>query len=899
MVSGIVEIFDFSSLQSLFTFSGALLCSTYNADPSGASVFVDLYHPSAQNRKQAVEALVNMNKLSTMPFSDDKKNLLVTGIAQRLSDDSPDVVNEVLKFKTEDLIKIIGEANLIKKLKSIIGNEFMAQKKWQNVIGSAVKHITSKHLLSESNEIEIFLAILPYMFSVNETAFDHSKAIIKSGIASRFPIVKQLQACKHNSENHLDAVNKLLQNSFDESKVNEIVQFIKTTPEAEMSTMSAFHVINLLTHVLMKNSNHNLSTAVFDVVMKLSQRFDVRPIDINQYVQELYGKNRPEKLSVQLIEQCVRAIIEKTNFSAVVSSKTIDFTLATDELCLVLKIHDHICRGLFNKLTNSFYNRVMSRFVRILLPSIEKQLDFFSNFFIVHHIDRLASMRIGAEVQLRSIRILNELLTHANSLKDLTMEVFVRIISGLTSPFEAIRLLTIDTIDKLHALLDQSSEYSKFFGLILREKEKVCMSPEELSLFLFQTKLKRTDLFRFIQRPDTAMVLKASSLNMLHLVNDDKLDTMYLKIVIDVALDILKRIDGTQITVLGPLESIVVYHAIIRFNSENISSISKPGNYRTFFEFVLQQSNVYVEDIDNKLQSISVVAMNLNMFNDFPKFNVNQQKFIVESIVKATTFAKQNDVRTRASKFFRKTVELDGKIEINILTKMVQVTSIDAAKRKGVKCLSQDLLQTPEWKCGVTLLEFLHRKRLKNPLHLIRQLFPVLQKCLDFDDQSMVEYAKQLVLNDILNCCSLLPSTVEFQESDFKIELVVQCVRGTQNPQTHHHALQLLTELATRIPESVLHHIMEIFTFVGCTVVRRDDDYIYQLISNVIKSVVPILKENNIIQVLRAFSVIIIDVPTHRRLALYEDLLKTLGPREYLWMFMAIVFEKDVRQMDG
>ena len=40
------------------------------------------------------------------------------------------------------------------------------------------------------------------------------------------------------------------------------------------------------------------------------------------------------------------------------------------------------------------------------------------------------------------------------------------------------------------------------------------------------------------------------------------------------------------------------------------------------------------------------------------------------------------------------------------------------------------------------------------------------------------------------------------QESQFNVELVVQCVRLSLNPQTHHHALLLLSTAAAIFPVS-------------------------------------------------------------------------------------------------
>lgn len=103
--------------------------------------------------------------------------------------------------------------------------------------------------------------------------------------------------------------------------------------------------------------------------------------------------------------------------------------------------------------------------------------------------------------------------------------------------------------------------------------------------------------------------------------------------------------------------------------------------------------------------------------------------------------------------------------------------------------------------------------------------------------------------------------------------------------------------------------MMEIFTFMGSTVVRRDDAYTYQIISNIIKSIIPTLIKSNdnksqddrndlVIPVIRVFCDIILDVPEHRRLCLYTDLLQTLDAKQYLWMFLIVLFESHVHNFE-
>lgn len=211
---------------------------------------------------------------------------------------------------------------------------------------------------------------------------------------------------------------------------------------------------------------------------------------------------------------------------------------------------------------------------------------------------------------------------------------------------------------------------------------------------------------------------------------------------------------------------------------------------------------------------------------------------------------------------------------------------------------------------GVTLLELMeNKKKIENPSPLIPLLFEILNVCLQIEEQSIVEYSKQLVLSALLHLCQKYQEdkqlekkvTTPLPESTFRIDLIVQCVRGSQNPQTHNQALLLLSHCAVVHPQQVLHNIMDIFTFMGSSVVRHDDVFSFQIISNIIESVIPtIVTKNNkesvdlVIPVFKVFADILLDVPEHRRLPLYTKLISTLGTGKYLWMFLCVVFESHI-----
>lgn len=163
-----------------------------------------------------------------------------------------------------------------------------------------------------------------------------------------------------------------------------------------------------------------------------------------------------------------------------------------------------------------------------------------------------------------------------------------------------------------------------------------------------------------------------------------------------------------------------------------------------------------------------------------------------------------------------------------------------------------------------------------------------------------MEYTKQLLLSCLLNVCHRLSpdggamaagwcmlrtrgsathnlcflthhvilSADVLDEEKFSVELVVQCIRASDVPQTHHHALLLLGSAATIFPvssthttwsyfhrggvkswllflfvlqEKVLHNIMPIFTFMGANLLRLDDAYSFRVIDKTVQLVIPAL----------------------------------------------------------
>ncbi|KAM4715615.1 LOW QUALITY PROTEIN: HEAT repeat-containing protein 1 [Anableps anableps] len=226
------------------------------------------------------------------------------------------------------------------------------------------------------------------------------------------------------------------------------------------------------------------------------------------------------------------------------------------------------------------------------------------------------------------------------------------------------------------------------------------------------------------------------------------------------------------------------------------------------------------------------------------------------------------------------------------------------------------------WQRVTLILELLqHKKKLKRAQVLVPVLFSLLSRSLELSagDQTNMEYTKQLLLSCLLNVCNKLspdggPLAAEvLDEEKFSVELVVQVIRSSDMPQTHHHALLLLAATAAIFPEKVLHNIMPIFTFMGANILRLDDAYSFRVIEKTMQMVVPALVQAHrlsdgssapimiavVTKIMHVFADALPHVPEHRRLPVLSQLVTALGPAHFLWILMMLLLKLHATQSSG
>ncbi|XP_048255630.1 HEAT repeat-containing protein 1-like [Haliotis rufescens] len=382
-------------------------------------------------------------------------------------------------------------------------------------------------------------------------------------------------------------------------------------------------------------------------------------------------------------------------------------------------------------------------------------------------------------------------------------------------------------------------------------------------------------------------------------------------------LPLLDRLLQVPEDKFGGLELDCVELLLGRYTSETIACVQDAS----------LPLNVLVKAIESPLNPVqsgrSVAEMAIDqisreVYDGLPTRSVQQA--ILSSLFTAWLNTANINVSNSVRKTVKKTLHLQAEHIISELKPVLQIsTARKVREAKRQRKLPEEESSTlavfdrPEWQRVVIILEAVQdKKKLDNRAQLIPVCFQVLAKALDLEDHNSAEYIKQLLLTTIYNLCNRFNTDQDggsIPEEHFSMELIVQCIRTSDNPQTHHQALLVLTVSAKICPEHLLHNIMTVFTFMGANILRQDDSYSFHVISKILENVIPAListcegkssprkssltskPEEVITMVMRVFVDAYPYIPQHRKLMLYTKLVRIVGQKQYLWRCLLLFIE--------
>lgn len=861
-------------------------------------MFENLYHHNANIRTEAVAYLVqNFKKINLT--NNESGDILRLTVAERLNDDNPNVLIEVLNIEASQLVELIGADELVAKLSKLLMRYWKSPEKWEKVRNKALNMLTSDGVYQCSDSNIVLIAILPFLFPSDKEGIPVYNLIKNSSYAKTSQLIKSLP------KNIQDLSNL-------PSLVIDALEECKKLPSSES-------LLATIRNVLLENQKTGSISVQFALLLLAyaiepfrSPEFGVRSV---QVVKEILIKRKltlidgiitdtalfkTQEIPVEAITTLLKHLITNTIFTGPSTS----FSQQDIETKLKLEIFQFLVEKFFNAAPTerSSFNDVIKVFLDTVCNSNHLTKILFFSQFCASHVVYQDNEGLSLELQIRTMRLLNHVLEsnqeHAGSYPS---ELFQNILISLTAEQSIIREFGMEIVKTLHQQKIPAS-WKFLFDKLESRRSEVLMDSEQLSLILFLITNKTTSVhlkniiegfLSTIKDSETFDYIQSSLLMILkHLTDKKVLDVMTqaaLKLV-EINDDSILRYDDCQ--------SSIIKLVLMKINEATIS---------TMWSLTTKSLECHrlLSDDDGRFLTPSILVLKAIDEDVFAKLHSDRRVVVFHQIVKCSMNEHPRIIQAANKTFL--SLNIDAKMVKATLIKMPRIDQQEQKEQRKKKNLFESPLASKEWKEGVTLLELLQNKTkgVTNQHELIPLLFDVLDNCLRTSTESNMEYTRQIVLSLLLNVCQKVSPdgkahrALGIQDSLLNTDLVIRCIKESENPQTHHHSLLLLAQLALMTPDQVLNDMMAIFTFVGTTLIRHEDSYSFQIISKIIENVVPTLAigkrgGDDILPILKIFASIVLKVPDHRRLMLYVKLLSTLDVNKYLWMFVGLVMESQV-----
>uniref|UniRef100_A0A8C9CEJ9 HEAT repeat-containing protein 1 n=1 Tax=Phocoena sinus TaxID=42100 RepID=A0A8C9CEJ9_PHOSS len=864
---------------------------------SDTSLMLSLNHPLAPVRLLAINHLKNV--MTTSKESIDE-SFIKEAILTRLGDDSIDVVLsaisafEIFKQQFSSEVTVSHLLNLFQRA------ELSKNKGWYNVLEIAADILIKAEILSENEKLsnQVVVHLLPFMVISNDDmeSAEMKMAIYlsKSGICSLHPL---LRGWKEALENVIKstksgeligvASQKMIElladniNSGDPSSMLKMVEDLISVGEKESFSLKqkvTFHVIMAVLVSCcssLKETHFPFATRVFSLLQKKIKKLEsvITTVEIpSEWNFELMmDRGIPLELWAHYVEQLrtARRIAVEDSVLLVFSLKNFIHALkapksfpkddtwwnpeqlkedSRDYLCLLIGLFELVLSG-----ADTVHFRVLMKlFMKVHLEDVFQLFKFFSVLWTYgSSLSNPLNCRVTTVLQTQALYVGFAMLSSQKAqcqhqLASASSPVVTSLLVNLGSPIKEVRRAAIHCLQALSGVASQ-------FHLII---DHVVPKAEEITSDATYVAQDLATLFEELQREKklkSHQKLSETLKNLLYCVYSCP---SY------IAKDLMKVLQDVSSEITKPFFAAI--------SDEKVQQ----KLLCTLFDLLVNCKNSHCA------QTVSSV---------FKGISVNAEQV---------------------------------RIELEPPDKTKSLGTIQQTRRQKMQKKSQDLESVQEvggsyWQRATLILELLqHKKKLKSPQILIPTLFNLLSRCLEPlpPEQGSMEYTKQLILSCLLNICQKLspdggkiPKDV-LDEEKFNVELIVQCIRVSEMPQTHHHALLLLGTVAGIFPDKVLHNIMSIFTFMGANVMRLDDTYSFQVINKTVKMVIPALMQSDggdsaevtrnvegiVVKIMNVFVDALPHVPEHRRLPVLVQLVGTLGAERFLWVLLLLLFEQYV-----
>uniref|UniRef100_A0A3Q0SAU3 HEAT repeat-containing protein 1 n=1 Tax=Amphilophus citrinellus TaxID=61819 RepID=A0A3Q0SAU3_AMPCI len=918
---------------------------------SETSLLLSLKHPQPSVRVSAVEHLKDV--IITEQQSLDEA-FLKDAIMERLNDDSPEVIAAALKV-LEVVFDIVDHEDAFSSLLALLyrADQSVAER-WLPVVMEAVRLLSDPRLGKGDGELmqKMGWKLLPFLV-VTSAQLDFARCIVRSPFLTKHPLTlnwdRELdEVMKRSSEpDFVGLANERLVSTLTKNLANmehfpkrdaleNLALLVEQQRGSGLRDRAAFLVLTrtlLLGLGELSETQHLLTAQRVFVLLE-------RPLLEIIRSDALPGEQLDREYSFVLIAllrdfiSCLRC--HDASFKGAIwwNPEKLD-TNTCCYLGLICRLFSVIMSGAAEGATADSFRELMKLLIQVHLRELPVLFRFLCVLwgYSSNHGDQL-DVKVGAVLQTQALYMGRALLSTqpAGAIDELAAAdspVVPSLLVCLTSPVREVRRAALSVLQSLSAA--NNSPFQPITEKLLTTSEEIIADPLYLSTALGvlhdesssskakpqQKKLAAAMqlLLQSIQTPSCPSYSAAALLRALSHVNGQSVLSGVLP-----ALDRLLE-TGPDTPTLLRAEAQLLQLVLGKYNEASAPLLAKDQNCLDLFVRALKTSTQQHADIPS-CHIIALEQITKPFFSAIADEKVQQKLLSVmfDLLVESRSPLVANTI----SSVF-KGIVVDCQLLANELAPPEKPKVSVTVQQTRRSRLSQSSVG-PEggavsWQRVTLILELLqHKKKLKRAQVLVPVLFSLLtslEPC--SDDNANMEYTKQLLLSCLLNICHKLsagggPVAADILDEDkFSVELVVQCIRTSDMPQTHHHALLLLGTAATIFPEKVLHNIMPIFTFMGANIMRLDDAYSFRVIDRTVQMVIPALIQAQqlsdsssdsrvtavVTKIMHVFADALPHVPEHRRLPILSQLVATLGPARFLWVLLVLLFKLHATQSSG
>ncbi|XP_014467752.1 PREDICTED: HEAT repeat-containing protein 1 [Dinoponera quadriceps] len=876
-----------------------------------------LAHVNSVQRVRALEILARGNVNVPKSF----RPIMMRTLKARFYDDDMDVVRTLLSLSSTRLSSLLPADTLVDELVTLLSTCHTASRK--ELAQPALKILLE--LCEDGDDTRVFITALPYVFPATEEDMEVATEVLRSNFGRNNiymqRMTKDLDDMKKSKGQRSVNAGAVISVAFHYILMPEYLPATNSILDSMRQQVSHGDAASVFFKMILLGSVCRVTVGtlparvgrdVIEIASDMIKKYPyVKPLrdcnningnNIHLAIKLTYEGFLPLQVGTYVLEMVFRRVNLKPE-------PKLDFVNNAEQSNLVVRLLEMLLEGMRKKRWREHYYRYLQIFFQIHFATMKDLVSFLSQLYI---------NPVGLQTSYHCLQITLELLDHCSVqwvFQDL--HFVTNLLLCLARPNSVCRAAAIEILRKLTRGFSLATEpLSALLQEVAAQSAKIEQDAEQLQSMLYyflspdpdvshrmkqRKKLQQAQklLFDVVLQEDVPIDRRAQLLDMLSAVNG----TQILQRLAPLGQQLLQKLadESTRSRPAGD----ALRNILQRFDGSTVEALSSDGQVWSFFESSILQYEPYAFTASGEQTSPSVVLLkqiNDTFFASAGRISRDLQTKIFSKMLDLLTDCEVSSVISNASRAIRR-IRIDASLVEAELQAMKESNPEERPEATGNSRRRQRHRQprrmtTPKivysraWKRGEALLQIVqHAKNIEHEETLYAVLFDLVNVCVSLEELSPVEYTNQLILQTIHR---LMTQGLPLRNAAMHIALVTKCIRTSRNPQTHHHALQVLVELVRTVDVSrALINIMPIFTFMGSTMVRQDDSYSIQITFKVLETVVPIVNaasdESHACLMLRIFVSSLPDIPEHRRIPLFAKLLELLGDK--LHLYYLITFE--------